>query len=64
MSNGITAENPYMISGIDIHPQYPDVVFASFTNGSVYATEDGGESWREIVSGLDRVFGVRLVPSE
>jgi photosystem II stability/assembly factor-like uncharacterized protein len=64
MTNGIPAENPYMISGIDIHPQDPDMVIASFTNGSVYATEDGGESWREIVSGLDRVFGVRLAPGD
>ena len=64
MTNGIPGENPYMISGIDIHPNDPDTLFASFTNGSVYATDDGGESWREIVSGLDRVFGVRIAAAE
>lgn len=59
MRNGLPEENPYMISGVDISPDDPDTVFATFTDGSAYASDNGGNSWRQIVSGIDRLFGVR-----
>ncbi|MBV8083270.1 MAG: hypothetical protein JO247_00500 [Chloroflexi bacterium] len=60
LKNGLADDNPYMISGLDVSPEDPDVVFATFTDGTVYVSQDGGDSWRQIISGLDRVFGVRV----
>jgi photosystem II stability/assembly factor-like uncharacterized protein len=60
LGGGLPAANPYMISGIDISPLDPDMVFVTYTDGTLYASEDAGETWRLILSGIDRLFGVRV----
>jgi photosystem II stability/assembly factor-like uncharacterized protein len=60
LGNGLPSANPYMISGVDINPMDPDMVFVTYTDGSLYETDDAGESWRLILSGVERLFGVKV----
>jgi hypothetical protein len=62
LHNGLPAANPYMISGVEINPADADMVFVTYTDGSLFATDDGGDSWRQILSGVERLFGVRVIP--
>ena len=62
LGGGLPSANQYMISGVDINPHDPDMVFVTFTDGSLYETDDAGATWRQILSGIDRLFGVRVVP--
>ena len=62
LQNGVPSGNPYMISGVEINPMNPDMVFVTYTDGTLYVSDDGGASWRQILAGIDRLFGVRVVP--
>jgi photosystem II stability/assembly factor-like uncharacterized protein len=63
LSNGLPHENPYMVSGVSINPTDPDNVFVSYTEGTLYASSDGGESWRQILDGVERLYGVTVLAS-
>jgi photosystem II stability/assembly factor-like uncharacterized protein len=41
-------------------PDDPNAVFFGLTDGSVWMTEDGGESFRQIISGLKQITGIRV----
>jgi photosystem II stability/assembly factor-like uncharacterized protein len=60
-SGGLPAANPYMISGVEINPRDAANVFVTYTDGSLYASEDAGDTWRLILQGPERLFGVRAV---
>ncbi|MFI5268484.1 MAG: WD40/YVTN/BNR-like repeat-containing protein [Chloroflexota bacterium] len=60
LAGGLPSANPYMISGLDINPLDPNMVFATYTDGTLYESDDAGETWRAILSGIDRLFGVRV----
>ena len=62
LQTGVPSGNPHMISGVEINPMNPDMVFVTYTDGTLYVTDDGGGSWRQILAGIDRLFGVRVVP--
>jgi photosystem II stability/assembly factor-like uncharacterized protein len=61
LENGLPAAYPYMISGLAIDPRDPDSVFATYTDGSVFASTDGGSSWTAIMHGPPEMFGVVLL---
>jgi len=62
LHTGLPSANPYMISGVEINPANADMVFVTYTDGSLFATDDGGDTWRQILSGVERLFGVRVIP--
>ena len=62
LQTGVPSGNPAMISGVEINPMDPDMVFVTYTDGGLYVSDDAGESFRQILSGVDRLFGVRVVP--
>jgi photosystem II stability/assembly factor-like uncharacterized protein len=41
-------------------PEDPDAVFVGMTDGSVWMTEDGGESFRQIVQGLPQITSIQV----
>ena len=41
-------------------PDDPDAYFVGMTDGSVWMSEDGGESFREILSGLPQIASLRV----
>jgi photosystem II stability/assembly factor-like uncharacterized protein len=41
-------------------PEDPDALFVGMTDGSVWMSEDGGDSFRQIVSGLNQVQSLRV----
>jgi photosystem II stability/assembly factor-like uncharacterized protein len=60
LGGGLPAANPCMISGVDVNPLDANNVFVTYTDGTLYASDDAGESWRQILSGIERLFGVRV----
>jgi photosystem II stability/assembly factor-like uncharacterized protein len=61
LEQGLPGGNPFMISGLAIDPRDAERVFATYTDGSVYASTDSGESWRKIMQGPAELFGVVIV---
>jgi hypothetical protein len=60
LANGLPPEHAYMICGIQINPRNPDQMFAAYTDGNVYESKDGGDSWERIIEGVDKLVGLRL----
>ncbi len=50
-----------MTCGFATHPEERDTVCVGYTDGSVYATDDGGESWRRLEVSQPKLYGVRLI---
>lgn len=64
LGGGLPSANPHMISGVDVNPLDPNNLFVTYTDGTLYASEDAGETWRLILDGIDRLFGVRVAASQ
>jgi hypothetical protein len=60
LTGGLPAEHAYMICGIQVNPRNPDTIFAAYTDGAVYKSDDAGESWDQILDGIDKLVGLRL----
>jgi hypothetical protein len=61
---GLPPEHAYMVCGLQINPGNPDQVFVAYTDGSVYESRDGGESFVRILEGIEKLVGLRLEPVE
>jgi hypothetical protein len=60
--NGLPTANAYMISGLAFDLDNPDVAFATYTDGGVYGSVDGGQSWTKLIDGPGETFGVLVLP--
>lgn len=63
LSGGLPQSHPYMICAIQTHPNDPDTAYVTYTDGSVFETTDGGDTWQKILSDVDKLFGLRLKAS-
>jgi photosystem II stability/assembly factor-like uncharacterized protein len=61
LDKGLPSAHPYMISGLAIDPGDAESVFATYTDGSVYASTDAGDSWRKVMQGPPELFGLVIV---
>lgn len=59
--NGLPTAHPYMISGLAIAPDNPDVAFATYTDGGIYASTDAGQSWSKVMDGPSETFGLQIL---
>jgi photosystem II stability/assembly factor-like uncharacterized protein len=60
LTRGLPERHAYMICGIQVNPRNPDQLFASYTDGSVYQSTDAGETWSQIIEGVEKLVGLRV----
>jgi hypothetical protein len=60
LTGGIPVSHPHMICSIETHPDDPDTAYVAYTDGHVFETTDGGDNWHEVMSDVDKLFGLRL----
>ena len=61
LDGGLPAAHAHMTCGFAIHPEDGDTICVGYTDGSIYATHDAGESWRKLEVSQPRLYGVRLI---
>ncbi|MGZ8452964.1 MAG: WD40/YVTN/BNR-like repeat-containing protein [Candidatus Binatia bacterium] len=63
LKTGLPAGTEHMTCGFASHPQDPNTLCVGYTDGSVYASNDAGQSWRRLIVSLPKLYGLRLIPS-
>ena len=58
---GLPAGYAHMTCGFTSWPEDADILCVGYTDGSVYATHDGGKRWRQLELPESKLFGVRLL---
>jgi hypothetical protein len=64
LTDGLPAGHEHMTCGFAGHPHDPDTLCVGYTDGSVYASNDAGASWRRLVVSQPKLYGVRLITAE
>jgi len=57
---GLPAGYAHMTCGFAVHPEDPQTLCVGYTDGSLYATQDGGDTWRRLKVSEDKLYGIRL----
>jgi hypothetical protein len=52
-----------MTCGFAAHPEDASTICVAYTDGSVYASHDAGENWRQLEVSPSKLYGVRLIAS-
>ncbi len=60
LDGGLPAGHAHMTCGFAAHPDDPRILCVGYTDGSVYATKDGGEIWHRLKVAEDKLYGIRL----
>jgi hypothetical protein len=58
---GLPAGHEHMTCGFASRPEDPNTLCVAYTDGSVYATHDGGDHWRQLELPESKLYGVRLM---
>jgi hypothetical protein len=58
---GLPAGHEHMTCGFAARPEDPNTLCVAYTDGSVYATHDGGDHWRQLELPESKLYGVRLM---
>lgn len=61
VNGGLPAGCAHMTCGFATLPDDPDTLCVGYTDGSVYATQDGGNSWKKLDLPESKLYGIRLV---
>jgi photosystem II stability/assembly factor-like uncharacterized protein len=61
LAGGLPAGHPHMTCGFAMLPDDSDRLLVGYTDGSIYWTGDGGESWRRLNVSQPKLYGVRLI---
>lgn len=61
LKSGLPEGHEHMTCGFAHHPGDCDTLCVAYTDGAVYATSDGGDTWRRLQVRQDRLYGVRLI---
>jgi photosystem II stability/assembly factor-like uncharacterized protein len=61
LTNGLPAGTEHMTCGFAAHPDDANTLCVGYTDGSVYATNDAGGSWRRLLVSQPKLYGVRLI---
>jgi hypothetical protein len=61
LNNGLPAGYEHMTCGFAAHPEDGRTLCVAYTDGSIYATNDAGESWRKLILSAPKLYGVRLI---
>jgi photosystem II stability/assembly factor-like uncharacterized protein len=60
LDGGLPAGHTHMTCGFAISPLDENSLCVGYTDGSVYATLDGGAHWRQLQIGDEKLYGIRL----
>lgn len=63
LSDGLPAGHPHMTCGFAAHPNDYETLCVGYTDGSVYATKNGGKSWYQLKVAESKLYGIRLIAS-
>lgn len=63
LSDGLPAGHPHMTCGFATHPNDYETLCVGYTDGSVYATKNGGKSWYQLKVAESKLYGIRLIAS-
>ena len=47
--------------GLATHPEDANTICVAYTDGSIYASNDAGESWRQLDVAPEKLYGIRLL---
>ena len=61
LSGGLPAGHSHMTCGFAVDPNNNETICVGYTDGSVYATSDGGENWHPLKVAESKLYGVRLL---
>ena len=61
LNGSLPAGYPHMTCGFAAHPEDANTICVAYTDGSVYASHDAGESWRQLEVSPSKLYGVRLI---
>lgn len=61
LDGGLPAGHAHMTCGFAAWPEDANTLCVGYTDGSVYATRDGGNSWRQLDLPQSKLYGVRLL---
>jgi hypothetical protein len=61
LKNGLPSGHEHMTCGFASHPEDADTLCVAYTDGSVYASNDAGASWRRLIVSQPKLYGVRLM---
>jgi photosystem II stability/assembly factor-like uncharacterized protein len=61
LNGGLPAGFEHMTCGFATDPDDGDTLCVAYTDGSIYASNDAGESWRKLILSAPKLYGVRLM---
>ena len=61
LCDGLPAGYEHMTCGFAVSPANGNSVCVGYTDGSIYATLDGGDHWRQLKVKEDKLYGIRLI---
>ena len=63
LNGGLPAGHEHMTCGFAPHPNDPSTLCVGYTDGSVYATNDAGQTWCALGVDANKLYGMRLMPA-
>ena len=63
LNGGLPTGHPHMTCGFAMHPEDSNTICVAYTDGSVFASHDAGESWRQLDVSQPKLYGIRILPS-
>jgi hypothetical protein len=63
LNGGLPAGHSHMTCGFAVHPEDGQTLCVGYTDGSVLATTNGGENWRQLKVAGGKLYGIRLMPA-
>jgi photosystem II stability/assembly factor-like uncharacterized protein len=61
LENGLPAGHEHMTCGFAVHPNDGETLCVGYTDGSVYASKNGGKNWCQLRVAEGKLYGVRIV---
>jgi len=61
LNGSLPAGYAHMTCGFATHPEDANTICVGYTDGSVYASHDAGENWRQLELPPSKLYGVRLM---
>jgi photosystem II stability/assembly factor-like uncharacterized protein len=61
LNGGLPSGHAHMTCGFAAHPEDNQTLCVGYTDGSVYATVNGGDTWSQLKVADSKLYGLRLL---